>query len=350
MRGKSPEESAHPATGGPTGRPRKSVSEAQLCVALRAACGRRAREARGAAERGRGQHVLPGFGGVAPSTRPGRDWRIGGWALRESVRKQDRRPTETCTGSIDRTRRRTVGSRPHGRSEDLANMWPGFELSMAGEERVRPGLRSSTRRPNSRDAGANSKGCLCEPESSGATRGLAVRGNSQGARGRRQPLARRGNSPEARAREAQESTDRAIVPWPGWRSLKERTLEGSKASKRACRPPYPASPADSRRGCCKTSPATGDAQCPSDSREPSSRPSSPASPHGSAAARGRRAGERGRENLEPCRAVGWVEREPAWKQEARESGYGSSRRESSEGRLQGRERHETRPRSVGAPR
>ena len=61
-------------------------------------------------------------------------------------------------------------------------------------------------------------------------------------------------------------------------------------------------------------------------------------------------GERGREHLGSCRAVGWVEREPARKQEARESGYGSSRRESSEGRLQGRERHETRPRSVGAPR
>jgi len=45
-----------------------------------------------------------------------------------------------------------------------------------------------------------------------------------------------------------------------------------------------------------------------------------------------------------------VEREPTRKQEARESGYGSSRRESSEGRLQGRERHERRPRSVGAPR
>jgi len=35
---------------------------------------------------------------------------------------------------------------------------------------------------------------------------------------------------------------------------------------------------------------------------------------------------------------------------ARESGYGSSRGESSEGRLQGRERHGTRPRSVGASR
>jgi len=44
-----------------------------------------------------------------------------------------------------------------------------------------------------------------------------------------------------------------------------------------------------------------------------------------------------------------VEREPAGKQEARESGYGSSRGESSEGtELQGRERHGRRPRSLGA--
>jgi len=38
---------------------------------------------------------------------------------------------------------------------------------------------------------------------------------------------------------------------------------------------------------------------------------------------------------------------PARKQKARESGYGSSGRESSEGTFQGRERHETRPRSIG---
>jgi len=43
-----------------------------------------------------------------------------------------------------------------------------------------------------------------------------------------------------------------------------------------------------------------------------------------------------------------VEREPARKHEARESGYGSSGRESSGGTFQGRERHGTRPRSVGS--
>jgi hypothetical protein len=42
-----------------------------------------------------------------------------------------------------------------------------------------------------------------------------------------------------------------------------------------------------------------------------------------------------------------VEREPARKHVARESGYGSSGRESSGGTFQGRERHGTRPRSVG---
>jgi len=45
-----------------------------------------------------------------------------------------------------------------------------------------------------------------------------------------------------------------------------------------------------------------------------------------------------------------VEREPTRKQEARESGYGSSRGESSGGHFQGRERHGTRPRSFGASR
>jgi len=40
-------------------------------------------------------------------------------------------------------------------------------------------------------------------------------------------------------------------PGQGGDRCKERTLEGSKASKRACRPPYPVSPADPRSGRCK---------------------------------------------------------------------------------------------------
>jgi len=57
-------------------------------------------------------------------------------------------------------------------------------------------------------------------------------------------------------------------------------------------------------------------------------------------------GESDREFLENT-ALATVEREPARKQEARESGYGSSGRESSVGKFQGRERHERRPQSVG---
>jgi len=62
----------------------------------RAVFGRRVREARGAAERGRGQHVLFGFGGVAPSAATRAGLAIGGQALRESVRKQGRCLTVTC--------------------------------------------------------------------------------------------------------------------------------------------------------------------------------------------------------------------------------------------------------------
>jgi hypothetical protein len=57
-------------------------------------------------------------------------------------------------------------------------------------------------------------------------------------------------------------------------------------------------------------------------------------------------GESDREFLENT-ALAAVEREPARKKKARESGYGSSGRESSAGKFQGRERHERRPRSVG---
>jgi len=135
----------------------------------------------------------------------------------------------------------------------------------------------------------------------------------------------------------------------GWWSREERTLEGRKASKRACRPPYPVSPADPRRGRCKRARqrVTRTVLATPGNRRPGL---TVQRAFGRAVARGRRAGERGRESLGSCRAVGQVEREPARKHTARESGYGSSGRESSEGRLQGRERHETRPRSVGAPR
>jgi len=69
-------------------------------------------------------------------------------------------------------------------------------------------------------------------------------------------------------------------------------------------------------------------------------------PGGSAGQRVGASGESDRES--PVRAaLAVVERELARKQEARESGYGSPGRESSEGKLQGCERHERWPRSVG---
>jgi hypothetical protein len=136
----------------------------------------------------------------------------------------------------------------------------------------------------------------------------------------------------SRGRKSQESTGRPTAPWPGSRSERERTPGGSKASKRACRLPSPASPAVPRRD------AEWDAQAPrptpSDSGEPSSRPSSPASPSGaSCGERSARTGKRAANTSDLPRR--WaVEREPARKHEARESGYGSPGRESSAGSLQ----------------
>jgi hypothetical protein len=132
--------------------------------------------------------------------------------------------------------------------------------------------------------------------------------------------------------------------------LRERTLEGSKASKRACRPPYPVEPGAIRDETPQTSAVTRKRAAPSDSREPSSRPPSPASPHGPAEARGRH--ERGKGSRTPRTAPHrWVGRARTRKEAtARENGYGSSGGEGSVGRLQGREWHEIKPRSVGAPR
>jgi len=65
---------------------------------------------------------------------------------------------------------------------------------------------------------------------------------------------------------------------------------------------------------------------------------------------GQRAGASGESDRESPvdSALAAVGCEPTRKQEARESGYGSSGRESSGGKFQGRERHERRPRSVVA--
>jgi len=98
MRGKTPEEPADLARGRPTRKPTTSVSEVQPGPALVAKHGRRTREARGAAERGRGQHVSPRAGGGAKASHAARaGLAIGGRALRESAGQQDRCLTVTRT-------------------------------------------------------------------------------------------------------------------------------------------------------------------------------------------------------------------------------------------------------------
>jgi hypothetical protein len=139
MRGKTPEEPADLARGRPTRKTETGVSEVQPGPTLVVERGRRTREARGAAERGRGQHVSPRAGGRGASLPRS----TGGAGDRRAGASRKRLPAGSlpdgdANGSIDRTRRRIVGSRPHGRSTDLANMWPGDELSRVCAARVRP--------------------------------------------------------------------------------------------------------------------------------------------------------------------------------------------------------------------
>jgi hypothetical protein len=88
---------------------------------------------------------------------------------------------------------------------------------------------------------------------------------------------------------------------------------------------------------------------PSDRREPPSRLTSPGSASGRAREATSRRGTRVKAVVKILQTLRWrrSESEPASEQTARESGYGSPGRESSGGELQGRERHGTRPRSVG---
>jgi hypothetical protein len=127
----------------------------------------------------------------------------------------------------------------------------------------------------------------------------------------------------------------------------ERTPGGSKASKWACRPStgepsvFGKWTARAARSRASRRPDSATARNP--------RPGSCVPVRLRVGLQGKElgaCGESDREFLENT-ALATVEREPARKQEARESGYGSSGRESSVGKFQGRERHERRPRSVG---
>jgi len=109
-------------------------------------------EARGAAERGRGQHVSstgPAEGAKAShaaSDGTG-DRRVG--ASRKRLRAGSLLDGGV-NGSIGRTRRRTVGSRPHGRSEDLANTRGQVSCSRGARGTGSSRPRSSSRTPNLR--------------------------------------------------------------------------------------------------------------------------------------------------------------------------------------------------------
>jgi len=145
----------------------------------------------------------------------------------------------------------------------------------------------------------------------------------------------------SRGEEAQESTGPTTSPWPGRGSPRERTPEGSKASKWACRP-LTGEPDVFEQGSSRQRVLL------QRKREPSSRPMRPASLR---ASRGKGSTRRGKPRKSSRHVAPGGGRTRTHKEaQARESGYGSSRGESSEGRLQGRERHGTRPRSVGAPR
>jgi len=151
-----------------------------------------------------------------------------------------------------------------------------------------------------------------------------------------------------RGEETQESTDPTTSPWPGQGSPRERTPGGSKASKWACRP-FSGEPDDPERG---------EAAVGALRRVRRTSPGGAGNPDpGSCVRQDLRvwswqrvgAGGKAPTKLEESRAGGGRTRTHTEAQ-ARESGYGSPRGESSEGHLQGRERHGTRPRSVGASR
>jgi len=177
---------AGPARGRPTSRPQPSVSEVHPSAPPVEARGRRAGGAgrrREGAQATRPEHELT-RGLRVPSRRPRTGLVNGGRTVRETDRKQVRCLTGTSSGSIDRRRRRTVGSRPHGRIQRPGeNAWPGARISRMEGARVRPDL---LRPREHRTHGMLEK---------------ALEGTK-----------------------AQESTDRWIAPWPGPRSESENGL------------------------------------------------------------------------------------------------------------------------------
>jgi hypothetical protein len=149
-------------------------------------------------------------------------------------------------------------------------------------------------------------------------------------------------------RKAQESTDRRGFARKGSGSRRERTSGGSKAPKRACRS-FTGEPRRGREAAVEVACASGsyaaDLAIARNRRHGSC---VTGRPHGWA--RGKessRNGESGRET--PAHdAPAMIGQRTRKGEKAQETGHGSSEGERSGGQLQGRERHETRLRSVGS--
>jgi len=140
---------------------------------------------------------------------------------------------------------------------------------------------------------------------------------------------------------------RAASAWPGVEVVAERTPGGSKASKRACRP-FTGEPSVGGKWTARAAHLrVGRGDRTSDRKE--RRPGScvPCLPSGGC--EWQRAGAKRRKRPRRSRrhCAGDSRRRTRKEATACESGYGSPGRESSGGALQGRERHERRPRSVG---
>jgi len=141
------------ATGRSTSRPKDRASPRSSRAPPRGGERTKDWEARGAAERGRGQHVsstrwAEGAKASHAASDGAGDRRAG--ASRKRLRAGSLLDGGV-NGSIGRTRQRTVGSRPHGRSEDLASTRGQVSCSRGARGTGSSRPRSSSRRPNPRD-------------------------------------------------------------------------------------------------------------------------------------------------------------------------------------------------------
>lgn len=198
-----------------------------------------------------------------------------------------------CGGLIDRSRWRTVGSRPHGRSSSLANT-----SGQAASSRGRTGHGFAPDHVRSRED---------------RTRGMpeqALEGNGPGEHRPRRPT----------------------IPGQG-RVVARTDSRGEQSFEVGVPAAESGEPGPIRERATHTSGATRHARRPSDSREPSSRLHSPASRKASCGAWSAREAKGVANTSDRAAPLGGRTRTRT-EARARESGYGTSGRESSVGRLQ----------------